>query len=187
VAEELGLPGEPNSIKSAGDMKKRSAYAGAVPAPLVAVDYNPLRLGGASMHVQLAGTLAEIARVYALVFDYSMGQDAHLLAALHVTGDVALIVCAGRVRIHARRVHAETHDHLALAAEPALEIFVGASLVRPLLVQPFHQAVHLLFFSTPLKLIADREAAPGDDRDEEEKDLLATILEGHDAPGREEA
>jgi hypothetical protein len=71
-------------------MKKRSAYAGAVPAPLVAVDYNPLRLAGASMHVQLAGTLAEIARVYALVFDYSMGQDAHLLADLHVTGDIAL-------------------------------------------------------------------------------------------------
>ncbi|HZW46009.1 MAG TPA: hypothetical protein VFF61_00665 [Microvirga sp.] len=53
--------------------------------------------------------------------------------------------------------------------------------------QPFHQAVQLFFFSTPLKLIADREAAPGDDRDEEEKDFLATILEGHDAPGREEA
>ncbi len=28
MAEELGLPGEPNSIKSAGDMKKRSAVVG---------------------------------------------------------------------------------------------------------------------------------------------------------------
>jgi hypothetical protein len=112
---------------------------------------------------------------------------AHRVVEGDAATNVARVDLAGGVGVDARRVHAQAHHHVALAAEPALEgLHLAVRAGLPLL-EGGHlllEALGRLFLPARVEPAADHEAAHGDGRGQGHEELPAPFrIGGHGAQG----